>query len=257
MTPLTSSILAITVVSSISLIGAITISLSTKHKGFIKFMIAFAVGALLGDVFIHIIPEMIGQKQLNQITSILILLGILLFFALERFLHWHHCNLREQNHRSNTNNKTHRKNQYSLAILNLIGDGVHNIVDGMIITATFLLNTSLGIATTVAVVLHEIPQELSDFSILIHSGLKPRKALFYNLLSALTSFSGMILILLFKDPTLITYIALPITAGGFLYIAIADLIPELHKYNKNNDLLTQLLGLTLGILIMYLLTLAG
>lgn len=257
MTPLTSSILAITIVSSISLIGAITISLTAKHKGFLKFMLAFAVGALLGDVFIHIIPEMLEQRQLNQATSIFILVGILIFFLLERFLHWHHCNLGAESHPSNTNNKTHGKNQYSLAILNLVGDGVHNIIDGMIITASFLLNTSLGIATTLAVMLHEIPQELSDFSILIHSGLKPSKALVYNLLSALTSFLGMIFILLFKDPTLVTYIALPITAGGFLYIAIADLIPELHKHNQTNDLLTQLLGLTLGILIMYLLTLAG
>ena len=247
------STLAIALVSGISLIGAITIIFSGKQKSFLKFMIAFAVGGLLGDVFIHILPEITEQGKLTQSTLFLILASILTFFMLERFLHWHHCYSESDSYASDHKHNSKNREHNHLAILNLVGDGAHNIIDGLIITSSFLVNPHLGIATTIAVILHEIPQELGDFSILIHSGMSTKKALFYNVLSGVTSFLGMFIILLFKNIDIITYIALPITAGGFLYIAIADLIPELHKHNTTRDVFLQILGLLGGLGVMVLL----
>jgi zinc and cadmium transporter len=242
MQALLNSTIAITIVSLISLIGVFTLSLKKRTLNeILKFLVAFAVGALLGDVFIHIFPEIGENGGLNAITSGYILLGILIFFVLEKFIHWHHCY---------SPNK-HSNGLAPVALLNLVGDGVHNILDGMIITASFLVSFPLGLSSTIAVVLHEIPQEIGDFAVLVHSGLKPKKALVLNFLSGITSLLGMLFVFgLGQYTNRLSIILLSITAGGFIYIAVADLIPELHKHSKIWDSLGQLLGMILGIILM-------
>lgn len=244
---LINSTIAITITSSISIVGAITIAFIKKHMFFLKFMIAFAVGALLGDVFIHMLPEMQNTSMALSSQSFLVLFGLLTFFIIEKLIHWHHCHqIQDKPPILNT-----RQKHNDIALINLIGDGIHNLIDGIVITASFLSNHQIGIATTIAVILHEIPQELSDFSILIHSGLSSQKALVYNFLSGLTSFIGMLLFFLLNDTShQIIEAMVPITAGGFLYIATADLIPELHKHTEKSDLIIQTLGIGAGLLIM-------
>lgn len=209
---------SVVVVSLISLLGIVTLSL--KRDALIKivnYLVAFAVGALLGGAFIHLIPEAF-EKIRQPAASLYVLLGIFIFFVLENFLRWRHC------HHEFSENHPH-----PVAALNLIGDGAHNLIDGMVIAAAYLVSIPVGIATTVAVVLHEIPQEMGDFGVLIHAGFSVPRALFFNFLSACMSIIGAVVVLLvgasIKD---FTVILLPITAGGFIYIAGSDLIPELH-----------------------------
>ncbi len=236
--------LSILIISIISLIGITTLSCSKKLlKKSLLFLVSFAVGTLLGDVFIHLLPEATKSGfSLNVTFGILI--GILLFFILEKLLKWHHCHDQDC--------KTHNK---PLATMNLIGDGFHNFLDGVLIAGSYLVSIPLGIATTIAVLFHEIPQEIGDFGILLHSGYTKAKALFYNFIISLTAFIGAILVILVGPliENFSTFI-IPITAGGFLYIASSDLIPELHKETKLSRSILQLFGLILGIFVMYLLT---
>ncbi|MEK6883843.1 MAG: ZIP family metal transporter, partial [Nanoarchaeota archaeon] len=155
---------------------------SKKLKKSLIYFISFSVGALLGDVFIHLIPELIEKNSFNLSTSLYILSGIGVFFILEKFIHWQHC------HGNITNNHIH-----PFAYTNLIGDALHNFIDGTIIAASYFVSTQIGIATTIAVVLHEIPQEIGDFGVLIHGGFTKVKALALNFLSAIASIAGAIL----------------------------------------------------------------
>ena len=165
-------------------------------------------------------------------------------FILEKFVHWHHCHT--QNH------KHHKVEPF--AIMNLIGDGVHNFIDGLIIGASYLISIQVGIATTIAVALHEIPQEISDFGVLMHGGFSRSKALFFNFISALTAVFGVIIALTASVYiTGIENMLIPIAAGQFIYIAAADLIPELHKETNTTKSLLQLLFFVLGIYAMVLL----
>ncbi len=233
-------LVSVITVSLISLIGVLTLSFKAeKLKKFLFLLVSLSVGALLGDVFLHLLPE-IGQDQ-----SIFILLGILLFFILEKFLRWRHCH----------DNDCKEHNVAPIASINLIGDLAHNIIDGMIIGASYLAGIGVGITTTIAILLHEIPQEIGDFGVLLHGGLTTKKALFYNFLSACGAILGTIISLsLGGKISGYTQILLPITAGGFLYIAGSDLIPELHKENNAKNSFWQLAFITLGIALMYWLT---
>jgi len=169
--------------------------------------------------------------------SLFIILGLLLFFILEKFLYWRHC---------------HKDKYYihSFAYLNLLGDGLHNFIDGLIIAAAYLINISLGITTTIAIILHEIPKEVGDFGVLVYAGFKKKKALFYNFLSALTAILGAILGYLISGGFNIT-ILLPFAAGGFIYIAATDLIPELHKRVKVSESIFQLIFILIGLILMW------
>jgi len=211
-------------------------------KNILIFMVSFAAGAMLGDVFLHLLPELAEEGDFNLGSSFLILAGIVIFFILEKIIHWRHCHL--------TATKEHT---HPLAFMNLVGDAVHNFIDGTLIAGSFMLSTPVGIATTIAVILHEIPQEMGDFGVLLHSGMKPKRALMFNFLSALTAIAGALLILTLGQNIDVTGIIVPITIGGFLYIANADLIPELHKETKISQSLIQLLTFTIGVGIMFLL----
>lgn len=237
------TLVSVMLISLISLSGVLIITIKQKLlKKVLLFLISFAAGAMLGDVFLHLLPEFTSKNDLDIKSSLLILLGILIFFVIEKILHWRHC------HMTATKDHTH-----PLAMMNLIGDATHNFIDGILIAGSFLLSIPVGIATTVAVALHEIPQEMGDFGVLLHSGMKVKKALLYNFLSAITSVAGAVLVLAFNVDTEATINAvIPITIGGFLYIANADLIPELHKDVKPLNSFFQLMSFLAGAGVMLL-----
>ncbi|MEM3437460.1 MAG: ZIP family metal transporter [Nitrososphaerales archaeon] len=227
-------------VSLCSLIGIVFLSLNDKILNKILLvLVAFASGALLGGAFLHLLPEsfMLGGEE----NFIFILLGITLFFIIEKFLRWRHCH-------------EGKCDFHAFTYLNLIGDGIHNWIDGMIIAASFLISSDLGIVSTFAVVAHEIPQEIGDFGILVYGGFRKTKALFYNFISAITAILGAFFTYYLTHYTEhIATLLLPFAAGGFIYIAATDLLPELHKREKMKDSIVQLIFLLLGIILMWLL----
>ncbi|MFH1978758.1 MAG: ZIP family metal transporter [Candidatus Aenigmatarchaeota archaeon] len=238
------TILAVIIVSLISLVGVAALSMKTqKLKSILIYLVSFSAGALLGDAFIHLLPEIVGEFGFTIQISIYLLGGIILFFVVEKLVHWRHCHL--------PNEKDH---VHPFAYMNLMGDAVHNFIDGLIIAASFIVSFPVGIATTIAVILHEIPQEIGDFGVLIHGGFSKKKAICLNFLTALTAIIGAIVALIIGS--FIENIALflvPIAAGGFIYIAGSDLIPELHKEVKASRSFLQLVALIMGIIVMMLL----
>jgi len=239
------SLLSVVIVSLISLVGIITLGIKiNKLKTILIYLISFSAGALFGDAFIHLIPE-IAKEGFMLSTSFYILSGIIIFFVMEKMIHWHH------NHIPMVEHQIH-----PFAYTNMIGDVLHNFIDGLIIGASYLLSVPAGIATTIAVVLHEIPQEIGDFGVLLHAGFSKSRALFLNFISALTAILGAVIALwLGGSIGEIQSILIPIAAGGFIYIAGSDLIPELHKETKISKSILQLLAFVLGIGVMALLLL--
>ncbi len=239
------TLVSVFIVSGISLIGIF--SVSTNHlrlSQILLLLVSFAAGALLGDAFIHLIPATFEDLGLNLKSSACIILGILIFFILEKFVRWRHCHI-----------PTSKDHPHPVATINFIGDLIHNLIDGMIIGASYSVSFSIGLTTTIAVVLHEIPQEIGDFGIFVYAGYTPKKALLVNFVSALSAIAGAILSLLL-GPHVKGYSTtlLPITAGGFVYIAGSDLIPELQGCETIPGSLSQLIAMTLGIILMALLT---
>jgi zinc and cadmium transporter len=237
------SLLSVILVSLISFVGVLTLVTRFKAENrLLAFLVSFAAGALLGDVFIHLLPELAAEGQFNATTSAYVLAAIILLFIIEKYIHWHHHGIEDDD-------KT--KHAQPFVFTNLIGDGLHNMIDGMVITGSYLLDIRLGIATTIAVILHEIPQEFADFGVLIYGGLKPSTALYYNFLSALAAVLGAVLVLVFGSNKSAEAILVALGAGSFIYLAAADLIPEIHREKENT--LTQLLSFCLGVVVMYVL----
>jgi zinc and cadmium transporter len=195
-------------------------------------------------VFIHLIPEIAEGTEELESALFIVLLGIIITFAMEKLIHWRHCHvLPSQEH------------YHPVGFINLIGDGIHNFIDGALIAASFLVSIPLGLATTLAVALHEIPQEIGDFALLLFSGYSAKRAAFLNFLSAGAALLGAMVVLTFSQALpVIGFALLPFTAGNFLYIAGADLIPELHKETRIRQALVQLLCMIAGIGVMYALT---
>jgi len=238
------SLASVLIVSLISFVGVFTLSLKTKTLSrLLLYFVAFSAGALLGDAFIHLLPEIVGAAGFTRLVSLYILSGILTFFVVEKVIHWRHCHI-----------LTSKAHPHAFAYMNLVGDAVHNLTDGIIIAASFLVSIPVGIATTIAVIFHEIPQEIGDFGVLIHGGFKARTALLMNFASALTSVIGMGIAFLISGYVEGSMIFLSsFAAGGFIYIAGADLIPELHKCISAKAAFAQLIAIMLGIGVMYLL----
>jgi len=229
------------VVSLISFIGAVTLVLSEKLlKKILLALVGFAAGTLIGGAFLHLLPESVERGvagDLNIIFSTAIL-GFILFFVLEKLL-WRHC---------------HEKACpiHVFAYLNLLGDGVHNFIDGLIMAAAYIISVPLGFTTTMAIAAHEIPQELGDFGILVYGGFKPRRALTLNFVTALTAVAGGLLgyyLLSLLGGAMI--FLLPLAAGGFLYIAASDLIPELHKEKNTLRTVISFVTFLVGIILMW------
>jgi len=238
------ALISVAAVSLISLIGIFVFTLSDeKTKKISLFIVSFAVGGLFGDAFIHLLPEAFKKTDATLVVSLGVIIGVLLFFCLEKFLRWRHCHVPEG-----------EGHKHPLVAMNLVGGTAHNFIDGMIIGASYLVSVPIGLTTTLAIIFHEIPQEFSHFGIFIHSGILKRKALLFNFLSALAAVLGTVLALLIG--TRISSFAsfmLPLTAGGFLYIAGSDLIPELHHETKISTSLGQLVSIICGVGVMALL----
>ena len=240
------TILSVFLVSLISLIGAISLALTGERLNKILFfLVGFAVGALFGDAFIHLLPESFERLGAGVTTSLLVILGIFAFFVLEKFIHWRHCHVLPSS-----------QHKHPMVTMNLIGDGIHNLIDGILIAASYMVSIPIGITTTVAVILHEIPQEIGDFGVLVHGGLSIRKALVYNFLTGLIAAAGALIpLILGKGSEHMTCYFLPITAGGFIYIAGSDLIPELKHDARLKTSVGQFIAILLGVGIMALLVL--
>jgi zinc and cadmium transporter len=228
-------------VSLVSFVGVFALSVKEDLlRKYIFIFISLAVGALLGDAFIHLIPEAFESSVSATTVSILIILGVIIFFILEKFLHWHHHGEDEAT-----------PDIHPVGKLILVSDGVHNFIDGIIIGVSFIVSPAVGIATTLAVILHEIPQEIGDFAVLLHSGYTKSRALWLNFLSAICSVLGVLVAFLLGGMGEIFVLwILPIAAGGFIYVAVADLIPELHKTKKVTYSIFQIAALVAGVLAM-------
>ena len=232
-------IIAATVfVSLLSLVGIVFV-VSKKAEKYLQLFVSFAAGAMLAAAFLDLLPESLAA---GKDVFPLALGGFVFFFLLEKILFWHH-------HHS----KTHH---HPLTTLNLFSDAIHNFIDGTIIAAAFLENASLGVTTTIAVAAHEIPQEFGDYSVLLFGGMEKRKALLYNLLSALVSVVGALAMFYFSSavPSL-HRLALPFAAGGFIYIAGTDLIPELKKEHVLAKSAVEFLSFLAGVGLIWLLIL--
>jgi len=229
-------------VSITSLVGLLTLSMKTElFDKTVLILVGFASGSLLGGAFFHMIPEA-AFSAMNDAVFFSVFLGIAVFFILEKFL-WRHCHER-------TECEVH-----SFAYLNLIGDGIHNFIDGVIITASFLANIPLGTVATLAVCFHEIPQEIGDFAILVYGGFTRKKALIYNFLTALTAMTGVLFTYFLQTYLPSLPYLLGFAAGGFIYIATTDLIPELHKERKAVNSFLQFIALIFGSTLMLILKL--
>lgn len=236
-------LISVFLVGLISFIGIFTLSIKKERlRKILLYLVSFSVGGLLGDAFIHLLPKAVETGfELN--TSIYILLGIIVSFIIEKFVQWRHCHI-----------ITSKEHPHPFAIMNLIGDSVHNFIDGLVIGASYLTDVQLGIATTLAVAFHEIPQEIGDFAVFLYGGFSTNKALLINFASALTAIFGLIIVFMltpvFKN---LSSFLIPFAAGEFIYIASSDLIPELHKETKPKKSAIQLLAVILGIGLMLLL----
>jgi zinc and cadmium transporter len=209
------------------------------------YIVSFSAGTLLGGAFIHLLPEAVKEMGFSIPLSLFVLFGIVLFFVLEKIVCWRHCHV-----------PTSEAHPHPLALMNLVGDGLHNFIDGMIIAGSFLVSVPLGISTSIAVIAHEIPQEISDYGVLVYGGFGRFRALMLNFVVSASAFLGAILVLtLSTKVSAISSFLVPFTAGGFIYIAGSDLIPELKKNINPLGSALQLFFLLLGILLMLALAL--
>jgi len=200
-------------------------------------LVSLSAGALMGGAFLHLLPEA-SKKIESHKLNLIVLIAFIFFFFMEKLLNWRHC------HKGNCPIHT-------FGYMNLFGDSVHNFIDGLVIASTFIIDIKLGIATTFAIALHEIPQEIGDFGVLIHAGFKKKKALIINYLVALTVVLGGIIgyFMSFILHDIIPYL-LPFAAGGFIYIAASDLMPEIRKETNLKKSLYSFLFFMLGIILM-------
>jgi zinc and cadmium transporter len=235
------ALISVIVVSLISLIGIIFVKTSFhKIQKWISVLVALSVGAMFGDSFIHLLPEALEKINDSLTVGISVLTGIIFFFVLERFLRWHHHH--EDGEEQNV--------PLHIGPLIFTSDFLHNFIDGIIIGASYLISLPVGIATTLAVILHEIPQEIGDFGLLLHAGYTPKKALWMNFLSATSSVLGMILVFVFGSIITITPFIIAFAAGSFIYIAGSDLVPELHKHTFSKKTFVEFGAMILGLVLM-------
>jgi len=238
------ALVSVLIVSIISLIGIVTLWLRLPLlKKIVLLMVSFSAGALLGDVFFHLLPGMITTSWRPVSASLRILGWISFGLVTEKVIRRNHCHM-----------PITKEHKHPFALMNLVWDMVHNLIDGLIIGASYLVSLPVGIATTLAVIFHEIPQEMWDFGVLVHGGFSRKRALLLNFLTALTAVLGVIIaFLLYRSVDGMVAILIPFAAGTFIYIAGSDLIPELHKENTLSQSIPQIVFFLLGIWIMSLL----
>ncbi len=232
---------------ALSVLGAALFALNASMK-WIGALVSYAIGALLGAVFLNILPEAVELSEDMAAVSGTVLVGILLFFTLEKVLLWRHCH--------HTHCEAHEPDAEHVhgrsGTMIMVGDSFHNFVDGIIIAAAFLTDVNLGIVTALAIIAHEIPQEVGDFLILLHSGYSKMQALRVNLLSSLaTLVGGVMAYFALQSVQEIVPTLLSLAAASMLYVAVADLIPGLHKRARLNDTVQQVLLICAGVATIY------
>jgi zinc and cadmium transporter len=232
-------------VSVISLVGIFTLGIKSKiFDKILVLLVGFAAGGLMGGAFLHLLPEAIERCECAFVFSYA-LIGFTAFFLMERYLYWRHCH-------------NGVCDVHTFTYLNLIGDGVHNFTDGLIIAASFVTDIKLGIITTLAVIFHEIPQEIGDFGILVYGGMRKTRALFFNFICALMAILGAVLGYILSGITGdVSLFLISFTAGGFIYIAASDLIPELHKQKDTRRANAAFFAFILGLVFMALAKIIG
>lgn len=230
---------SVIIVSVVAIIAIIPFLLKKKISNrFLIILLSLSVGTLLGTAFFHFLPEII-EDGYSFSSMIFVVLGFLVFFVIEGHLHGHTHNHGDKNH---------------IAGINLIGDGIHNFLDGIVIAGSYLVSIPIGIAATISILFHEIPQEISDFGVLLYAGFSKTKAVLFNFLSAITAIIGTVLGLVLGGQIAgFNKFIIPFALGNFIYIAAANLVPELHKSCKMKDSLIHTLAIILGVLIMIVL----
>lgn len=226
--------------------GIIFVKLNSKllDKA-IYYMVSLSAGVLLGATFLHILPESLEQIDDAHIVFLPLLFGFTAFFVIEKVLHWHHCHHGIEE-------------KHTIGWMNLIGDGIHNFVDGVLVAGAFAVDVRLGLITAFSVALHEIPQEIGDFGVLVYAGFSKSKALLFNFLTALTMVLGGIFgYFLTTQASFVTPYILPFAAGGFIYIAASDLVPELKKEQEFVKSMSLIAIFIIGIAIIYLFGMLG
>lgn len=236
------SFLSVSGVSLLSLLGAITLFFNKPFlRKILIFIVSISAGAMFGDVFIHLLPEISKKSEFNLSVSAAFIFGILISFIIERLILWNNCH----------DHECSEKDKQAFTYMILYGDSVHNFIDGIVIASSYLISPAVGLASTLAVVLHEIPHEIGDFAVLIHGGFTHRKALIANFVSALTSLLGVVFAFTLSQYTQQFQVyLLAFAAANFIYIAGTDLIPELHKELDRKRAIIQILFFILGVLLM-------
>jgi len=227
-------------VSLISLIGIFSLLLNERVLNRILILlVGFGAGGLIGGAFLHLLPETLENSKDFTLSFMYVIFGFILFFILEKYLFWRHC------HKG-------KCDIHAFTYLNLIGDGIHNFGDGLIIGVSFFTDIRIGIISTLAIIMHEVPQELGDFGILIYGGLSKFKALVLNYISATLAILGTVIGYIFSSHiNNFSLLLLPLAAGGFIYIASCDLIPELHRQPDIKKSTVSMLFFILGIILMW------
>lgn len=248
------TLVSVFLVSLISFVGLITFGMKAERvRTLLIYFISFAAGALFGDAFFHIMPEIARTQGFGFYVSVSFLGGIVLFLIIEKGIHL------QQYHSHGIGDHTHEPvgRLEPFVFTNLFGDAIHNFGDGLIVGASYLVSVPIGIANTCAVAFHEIPHEIGNFSVFVHGGLSPVRALFLNFLSALFAVAGAVVALvLSRYASGIQHFMMPVVAGGFIYVAGSDLIPELHKESDSlKKIFLQLVVFVAGIALMALLLL--
>lgn len=250
MTPFISSLIAGLLVAGIALVGFGSLLLAKKQlERFLLGIVAFAAGGLLGGAFFHLLPESLEQ---NPQALFWALIGLITFFVLDSLLWVYHCHGGHRLHDADKHHHASCPPEKPVGWLNLAGDAIHNLTDGIVIASAFLVNPALGWTTTMAVALHEVPQEIGDFGILIHSGMNRRKALILNGLVALMVLVGIVAVFLAQEYIGgITAYTLPFAAGGFIYMACTNLLSEIKEEESLKRRSLQFVFFLLGLALLW------
>ena len=215
-----------------------------KLQKIVPYLVALAVGVLLGDAFIHLIPDAVERQGSVSRVCLMTLMGVFVFFVLEKIVRWRH------DHQVDFSEIDINAIQ-PMAKMNLVGDALHNFVDGVLIAGSFLTDPILGVTTAFAIIAHEIPQEIGDVGALIYGGFSPKKAVIYNFYCSLTVVVGALFTLILSQVAESSLVfLLPIAAGGFIYIAATDMIPALHQHSTLLNLFGQTTIFASGIMFM-------
>jgi zinc and cadmium transporter len=235
--------LSVTIISLVSLTGVLVITFTKKlSKSRLLNMVGLSAGGMLGGAFFHLLPESLSNQNITTVSTVA-LTGIFTSYCIEMLLNWRHCHI-----------PTSDDHPHTFVYMNLIGDGVHNFIDGLVIAGAFQVDNNLGLVTTLAIILHEIPQEIGDFGVLLYGGFETRRAIMYNLLTGVTAIIGAFLALILGSRlTVLSDSLIPFAFGNFIYIAGSDLVPELRDEKDFLKSVVQLSYMVSGVVLLYLL----